>query len=415
MFSTFERFIAFRYLRSRRRQGFISVNAWFSFLGILLGVATLIIVMAVMAGFREQLLARILGVNAHLTVYGTGGALADFDAVAARARQMPGVLSAIPVIEGQVFATASDRGSAALVRGIRREDLERKPLVGRNIRMGSLEDFQGRDAIMIGNRMRERFGLQIGDPITVYSPRGSDTAFGTMPRLKTYTVVAVFEVGMSEYDNSIMFMPLEAAQLFFQHQNTVSGVELALANPDQSRDLAILVRQTFGTETVRPWDWQDANSTLFNALQVEKNVMFLILTLIILVAAFSEVSMLFMLVNDKSRAIAIMRTMGAGRGAVMRIFFLIGATIGVIGTAIGFVVALAFCLNIEAIRQFLQRLTGTQLFSPEIYFLSQLPAKIVWSDVAWVTVTALILSVLAPIYPAWRAARVDPVEALRYE
>lgn len=415
MFSAFERFIAFRYLRSRRRQGFISVNAWFSFLGILLGVATLIIVMAVMAGFREQLLARILGVNAHLTIYGTSGALADFDTVAMRARTMPGVRSAIPVIEGQVFATASDRGTAALVRGIRREDLELKPLIGRNIRMGSLQDFQGRDAIMIGNRMRERFGLQIGDPITVYSPRGNDTALGTMPRLKTYTVVAVFEVGMSEYDNSIMFMPLEAAQIFFQHENTVSGVELTLTNPDQSRDIAMLVRQTFGTDTVRPWDWQDANSTLFNALQVEKNVMFLILTLIILVAAFSEVSMLFMLVNDRARAIAIMRTMGASQGAVMRIFFLIGATIGVVGTAIGFAVAVVFCLNIESIRQFLQSLTGTQLFSPEIYFLSQLPARIVWSDVVWVTATALILSVLAPVYPAWRAARVDPVEALRYE
>lgn len=415
MFTTFERFVAFRYLRSRRRQQFISVNAWFSFLGILLGVATLIIVMAVMTGFRQELMMRILGVNSHLTILGTGGALADFDAVAARARQMPGVRTAIPMVEGQVFATANNAGIGALVRGLRLDDVRRKPLIARNIRSGTLENFHGRDAIMIGNRMRERFGLQVGDPITVYSPRGTDTAFGTVPRLKTYTVVAVFEVGMSDFDNSVMFVPLEAAQLFFQHANTVTGVELTLADPNASRNLAALVEQTFGSDLVRAWDWQSANSTLFGALLVQKNVLFLILTLIILVAAFSKVSMLFMLVNDKSRAIAIMRTMGSSRGAIMRIFFLLGAAIGTAGTLIGLAVGVVFCWNIESIRQFLQSLTGTQLFAPEIFFLSQLPATIVWNDVVLVIGTSLVLSVLAPIYPAWRAASTDPVEALRHE
>ncbi|HEX9461963.1 MAG TPA: lipoprotein-releasing ABC transporter permease subunit [Alphaproteobacteria bacterium] len=414
-FNTFERMMAMRYLRARRQEGFISVIAGFSLLGIALGVATLIIVMAVMNGFRAELLGRILGLNGHLTVYSQGGPLTDFDHVAEQLRHVPGVVMASPLVEGQVMATANGSAGGALVRGMRPEDLKARTLISSHIVRGSLDDFTGDDAAVIGLRMAQKFGVSAGDRVTLISPQGNATAFGTMPRVRAYRVAAIFNVGMYEYDSSFVYLPLEAAQVFFQlTPQQVTGVEVMVQNPDRIFEERLEISRALGGG-VRIFDWQQANSSFFNAVQVERNVMFLILTLIIVVAAFNIISSMIMLVKDKSADIAILRTMGASRGAVLRIFFLAGTSVGVIGTVTGFVLGILFCANIETIRQWLQKLTGTTIFDPTIYFLSQLPAKVDPVEVAQIVVMALALSVLATIYPSWRAARLDPVEALRYE
>ena len=414
IFNPFERMMAGRYLRARRQEGFISVIAGFSLLGIALGVATLIIVMAVMNGFRAELLGRILGLNGHLTVYGAGQALSDYDKSVETLKRLPDVISATPLVEGQVMATANNVAAGALVRGIRPEDLRARTLISSHIKSGDLNNFVGEDAIIVGTRMAQKFGLTIGDTVTLISPQGSVTAFGTVPRMRGYKIVALFEVGMFEYDSSYIYMPLEAAQLYFRLPNAVSGIEVMVRDPDRSGQMRRIIAEALGPG-FRPFDWQQANASFFNAVQVERNVMFLILTLIILVAAFNIISSLIMLVKDKSKDIAILRTMGASRGSVLRIFFLCGASVGVIGTILGFLLGVAFCSNIENIRQWLQTLTGTDLFNPTVYFLSQLPAKMDTVEVVQVVAMALGLSFLATIYPAWRAARLDPVEALRYE
>ncbi|MCZ8313179.1 MAG: lipoprotein-releasing ABC transporter permease subunit [Magnetospirillum sp.] len=413
-FDSFERTVALRYLRSRRQEGFISVIAWFSLGGIALGVATLIIVMAVMNGFRAELLGRILGLNGHLTVYGQGVPLADWEGAAARIRALPDIVDAAALVEGQVMATANNVASGALVRGIAPADMARRTLIVSNIKSGSLADFAGDDAAMIGARMAQRMGLALGDRITLISPQGNVTAFGTMPRLRAFRVAAIFEVGMFEYDNSFVFLPLEAAQLFFRQEGQATGIEVFVKDPQRVWLARSAILQAAG-QPVRAYDWQQANSSFFNAVQVERNVMFLILTLIILVAAFNIVSSLIMLVKDKTRDIAILRTMGASSGSVLRIFLMAGTAIGVLGTLGGLVLGLLFNANIESIRQLLQAMTGTQLFSPEVYFLAQLPSKSDPREVVEVVAMALGLSFLATIYPAWRAARLDPVEALRYE
>ena len=413
-FDAFERTVALRYLRSRRQEGFISVIAWFSLGGIALGVATLIIVMAVMNGFRAELLGRILGLNGHLTVYGQGVPLADWEGAAARIRALPDIVDAAALVEGQVMATANNVASGALVRGIAPADMARRTLIVSNIKSGSLADFAGDDAAMIGARMAQRMGLALGDRITLISPQGNVTAFGTMPRLRAFRVAAIFEVGMFEYDNSFVFLPLEAAQLFFRQEGQATGIEVFVKDPQRVWLARSAILQATG-QPVRAYDWQQANSSFFNAVQVERNVMFLILTLIILVAAFNIVSSLIMLVKDKTRDIAILRTMGASSGSVLRIFLMAGTAIGVLGTLGGLVLGLLFNANIESIRQLLQAMTGTQLFSPEVYFLAQLPSKSDPREVVEVVAMALGLSFLATIYPAWRAARLDPVEALRYE
>lgn len=414
MFGPFERMIAGRYLRARRKEGFVSVIAGFSLLGIGLGVATLIIVMAVMNGYREDIMDRILGVNGHIDIRGVEYSIADYDDRVDAIKGVPGVQSVMPQITGQVMATTSGVSSGAVVRGVRGEDLAARTVVSENIVQGSLPAFARGEGIMIGVRMAERFRVNIGDTLTLISPKGNVTAFGTAPRLKGYPIVGLFDVGMSDFDSNIIFMPLELAQTYFKYPGSVTGIEIQVDDPDQARFIAREIMDISGPG-VRVLSWEQTNSTFFNALQVERNVMFLILTLIIIVAAFNIISGMIMLVKDKGRDIAILRTMGATRGMVMRVFFLAGASVGVTGTILGLILGVLFCENIESIRQVLEKMTGTELFSAEIYFLSQIPAVMDWSEVLSVVLMALGLSFAATIYPSWRAAKTDPVEALRYE
>jgi lipoprotein-releasing system permease protein len=413
IFNTFERMVAFRYLRARRQEGFVSVIAIFSLLGIALGVATLIIVMSVMNGFRADLLSRVLGLNGDLGVYAMAGPLTDYQAAAKKVAAVPGVTAAMPIVEGQVMAT-TDRGAAgALVRGIHPRDLRDLRLVAGHIIAGSLADF-GDDKIAVGYRLAQRLGVVIGGHVTLISPQGTATAFGTMPRLKTYEVAALFDVGMYEYDNSYVYVPLSAAQIFFRVAEGASYLQVFVRDPDQVWHQARAIDAALDGH-VRILDWQQWNSSLFNAVEIERNVMFLILTLIIVVAAFNIISSMIMMVKDKGRDIAILRTMGASRGMVLRIFMLSGASIGIVGTLAGLVLGVAFTHNIEAIREFVQSIVGVNLFSAEIYFFTRIPARIDWNEVSAVVGMALGLSFLATLYPSWRAARLDPVEALRYE
>ena len=414
MFSPFEWMVAMRYLRARRQEGFISVIAWFSLLGIALGVATLIIVMSVMNGFRQELLSRILGVNGHLSVYGVERSLANYDRLSGQVAEVEGIVRVTPIIEGQVMASANDQATGALVRGLKPEDLRARAILADNIQFGDLDDFMGLDSVLIGTRLAQKLRLNVGDKITLISPEGNITAFGTVPRLRSYKIAALFKVGMHEYDSSFIFMPLAAAQKYFKLPQAVNYLDVVIAEPDKARAKMREVWRAVGAQG-RIYDWQQSNSSFFNAIQVERNVMFLILTLIIVVAAFNIISSLIMLVKDKGRDIAILRTMGATRGMIMRVFFLSGASVGVFGTFAGLILGLAFAENIETIRHWIQTFTGTELFAAEIYFLSQLPAEVDSGEVVTVVSMGLVLSFLATLYPSWRAARLDPVEALRYE
>jgi lipoprotein-releasing system permease protein len=416
MFGPFERTVAARYLRARRGERFVSVIAGFSLVGIALGVATLIIVMSVMNGFRQELLARILGLNGHLGIYAVSEPLRGYDDIVRRAKALSGVTAAMPMVEGQALFT-TDRGGAlgGVVRGLRQEDLQSLHVVSDHILAGSLQDFKGDDAVAIGIGLAQRLGLGVGGKLTLVSPQGSATAFGTVPRIRAYTVAAIFQVGFNEADTGIAFMPLQAAQIFFLVRDGATQVEVMVRDPDAVGAVNREIQSALAGLSVRVVDWTQSNNSLFAAVEVERNVMFLILTLIILVAAFNVVSSLIMMVKDKTRDIAVLRTMGAGAGAVLRIFLMCGASVGIAGTVAGTLLGIVFCRNIETIRQWLQSLTGTNLFNPEVYFLSQLPAVLDWHEVLQVIGMALALSLLATLYPSWRAARTDPVEALRHE
>jgi len=414
-FSAFERMVAWRYLRSRRKEAFISVIAGFSFIGIMLGVATLIIVMAVMNGFRTELISRILGINGHMIVQPIDGPLNNYPELATKFSGVKGVTMAIPMVEGQVLAQGvGDSSTGALVRGIRADDLSKMKSVSGHIQSGDLVGFASGSGVAIGSRMAEQLGITVGGTITLTSPNGDVTPLGMNPRVKAYTVSAIYEIGMSEYDSTIIFMPLEEAQLFFNAEGLVQSIEIFVEHPDVVEELRQPIEDAAGRQ-IFITDWRDRNKTFFSTLEVQSNVMFMILSLIVLVAALNIISGLIMLVKDKGSDIAILRTMGATSGSVMRIFFMTGAAIGVAGTVAGVALGVVVCLNIESIRQFFSWISGTTIFSPELYFLNQLPADMNADETALVVVMALTLSFLATIFPAWRASRLDPVQALRYD
>ncbi len=414
-FSGFERLVAWRYLRSRRKEASISVIAGFSLVGIMLGVAALIIVMAVMNGFRAELFKQILGFNGHVVVQPIDSPLNDYADLAKKFSAVPGVMMALPLVEGETLASGrGGSGTGALVRGIRAEDLTKLKSVSDHVVSGDIVGFASGQGVLVGSRLARQLGLTVGDQITLTAPDGDVTPFGVNPRVKAYTISGIFEVGMSEYDSSVVFMPLEEAQVFFNAEGIVEKIELFITNPDDVDQLRPKIEEAAGRQIFLT-DWRQVNATFFSALQVERNTMFMILTLIVLVAALNIISGLIMLVKDKGSDIAILRTMGATSGAIMRIFFMTGAAIGVVGTLAGVILGVLVCLNIESIRQFFSWISGTVIFNPEVYFLSKLPAQMNLGETISVIVMALTLSFLATIFPAWRASRLDPVQALRYE
>ena len=413
-FAPFEWMLALRYLRARRREGFISVIAGFSFVGIMLGVATLIIVMSVMNGFRKELFDKILGLNGHMIVRPIGRDFTDYADVANKIKAVRGVKAVLPVVEGQVLMTTPVSSNGVYVRGIREADLKSLEGVSSKVFFGTLDGFDHSGGLAIGTRLANALNLRVGDEVTLVSPRGASTPFGTAPRVKRYPVAAIFEIGMSEYDATIAFLPLEEAQKYFNVPNAAHVLEVVIDNPDHVDEIRPALNAASGGEMLIT-DWRERNATFYNTLNVERNVMFMILTLIVLVAALNIISGMIMLVKDKGRAIGILRTMGASQGAIMRIFFVTGSSIGIAGTLAGLLLGVLICRNIDSIRQFIAWATNTVLFDPNVYFLSRLPAEMDTGEIVSIVAMALSLSVLATLYPSWRAARLDPVQALRYE
>ena len=416
IFNRFEWQIAGRYIRSRRREGVISLIAWASFLGIMIGVATLIIVMAVMNGFRADLLERILGVGGHAVVRPYGGAFQSQKEVVDRLVQLDGVQRVTPVLEAQVMVSVGTTARGAILRGVDKALIPQLPVLTDNKVLGDLsrvgEIENTTPGIAIGQRMAEIYGLEIGMPLSLIAPKGAKTPFGTAPRVRQYSVESIFEVGLSDYDATFIYTDMNTVSDLTGTSTDMAALEIDVAQPDKIQDLRPAIDRAVG-EAGWVRDWQQTNAALSGALKVERNVMFLILTMILLVASLNIVSGLVMLVKDKSRDIAILRTMGMKRGAILRIFFITGASIGVIGTLVGVIVGVVFCQNIEAIRQLISTLTGTELFPSEIYFLNELPAKIIVEDVVMVAGLSLALSFLSTLYPSWRAASLAPVEVLR--
>jgi len=412
MLAPVERLIALRYLWARRKEGFISVIAGFSLLGICVGVATLIIVLSVMSGFRQEVLNRLLGVNGHLNLAAAGRNLDGFDNAAAEVAKVPGVVAVYPTVDGNVMATATHYAAGALVHAIRQEDLRKNRLI--RIIGGGLEQFSGKSVVAIGSRLAERLHIKVDDTVTLIQPQNSCTVLGCIPRSKTYDVIAIFEVGMSIYDERIIYMPLEAGQLFLQAKNAATALVITVDNPDDVFPIGRAIFEATGSR-FRIIDWQQQYAGYFAWLDVQRNVLALIMALIVVVAALNVISGQVLLVRDKTREIAILRTMGATRGAVLRIFLMCGIGVGIVGTAAGVGLAVLFCDNIEAIRQWLQEVAHITLFPPDVYFLKELPARLSVGNVVGVVALSLGLSFLATSYAAWRAARLDPVEALRYE
>jgi lipoprotein-releasing system permease protein len=414
-FARFEWMLAGRYLRARRREGFISIIAIFSFLGIMLGVATLIIVMAVMNGFHNELLGKVLGTNGHVVINPVRSApLRDYDAIAKKLGAIDGVVHIMPLVEGQVMFSTPAKATGGLVRGVREAELQGLVAISDNVRFGTIEGFDQNNGVAIGTRLANELGIKLGGLVSLVSPRGSQTPFGTAPRVRTYKVVAIFEIGMSTYDAGMMFMPLPLAQLFLNKSGTADAIEIMVNDPDNVASYLADISAAAGPNT-SVGDWRQRNASFFSALQVEANVQFLVLSLIVLVAALNIISGMIMLVKDKTRDIAVLRTMGASRGAMMRVFFITGSSIGIAGTVAGTLLGVLVCENIESVRQFISWLTNTELFSPELYYLSKMPADMDVGEVIKIVGMAMGLSVLATIYPSWRASRLDPVEALRYE
>ncbi|HJV42457.1 lipoprotein-releasing ABC transporter permease subunit [Caulobacter sp.] len=417
-FSRWERSVARRYLFAKRKNGGVALISIISFCAVMLAVFALITVMSVMNGFRAELLGRILGFNGHLYAQSPMINGPDRDTVIRRIKAAPGVVQAAPMVEAQAMVIGPSQVTGAIVRGVTTSDLRYMSLIAGNIKQGSLAGFgegeYGGDVVLIGDRMAQSLGVRPGDAITLISPSGPATAFGSSTREKNYIVGGLFSVGMSQFDEAFVYMPLEQAQLFFGRDTSVDYVEIKVDDPDKAKDLKHDVEVASGPGALVS-DWQDKNHSYFTALQVERKVMRLILFCIVAIATLNIISSLVMLVKNKGKDIAILRTMGAGQGAILRIFLMAGASIGVAGTLCGLALGVVFCAYITPIQNFVEWATGTAVFSADVYMLSHIPAKIDWTEVCGIVAASALMSVLATLPPAWRASRLDPVEALRYE
>jgi len=416
MFKKLEFVIANRYLRSKRKEGFISVTAIFSFVGIMIGVATLIIVMSVMNGFRYELVNRILGINAHLTVYGRSQGIENFDEVTKSLSEVSGVKYVNPLVEAQAMISSPSKNLGGLIKGIRLQDLQNKQLISQNILAGDIKKIDNREEVVIGSALAQNMNLQVGDILKIISGETNNSILGAIPRVKSYKVAGIFESGIYEYDSTTIFMNFSMAQTHFKQQNKASAIEIFVDDATKLDEIKLRVFKVLTNYSGLYFiDWQQSNSSFIDALKVERTVMFLILTLIILVAAFNIISSMIMLVKDKNKNIALLRTMGMQKSSILRIFLICGSSIGFVGTFFGFVIGVLFSTNINTIKHFLEGLTGANLFNPAIYFLSTLPAKVFVSDVVLIVSMSLIISFLATLYPAYKASKADPAEILRYE
>jgi len=410
-FASFEWKIAFRYLRSKKKEGFISIISLFSLIGIMLGVATLIIVLAVMNGFRSELLDKILGINGHITIQSYGSDIDRYDEIREEIGFIDNVYSVVPTIYSQVMVSSGEQTAGAIIKAINYTQIERVPKIDESL---TIDRYQEKEGLLIGSGMARSLMLGLGDSLTLISPKGSQTPFGTTPRIKSYPITGIFNIGMSEYDSNFVYMPLQEAQKYFNKKNKVNTIEVFLDNPEQI-DLALIKIREIVDGVGYVSSWRDQNKTFFTALEVERDLMFIIVSLIVLVAGLNIISSLIMLVKDKNSDIAILRTIGASKNSIIRIFFITGSFIGVAGTTLGVIIGILFCQNIDAIRLFISKITGTELFSPEMYYLAKLPAEIDNYELLSVVTMALSFSILASIYPSWKASKIDPVEVLRNE
>lgn len=416
MFSKLEFLIAFRYLKSKRKEGFISITAIFSFVGIMIGVATLIVVMSVMNGFRYELVNRILGVNSHLTIYSKNSQIHDYQLLTDQVKKISGVKYVNPIVESQAMLSSKAKNAGGLIKAVRLEDLKNKKLISENIRAGDIEKMSEKNSVLIGAAVAQNLNLKIGDPIKIISAEVAETIVGAIPRIKTYEVAGVFESGLYEYDSTTVFVNFEMAQTHFRFPNSVSGVEIFVEDPTELDKIKQAIYPILAQSSdLYAVDWQQSNSGFIDALKVESTVMFLILTLIILVAAFNIISSMIMLVNDKNKNIALLRTLGMSKSGVMRIFLICGSSIGFVGTFLGLIIGVLFSANINNIKLWLESFTDATLFNPAIYFLSTLPSKVFISDVVVIVGMSLAISFLATLYPAFKASKANPAEILRYE
>jgi lipoprotein-releasing system permease protein len=413
--SRYERMIARRYLLPGKGEGFIFLVASISLVAVMLGVAALLIVMSVMNGFRAELFDKIVGLNGHAVIQGYGGRLPEWQEIVRQAKATPGVTQAVPLVEQPLMASYEGRVEGVLVRGMRREDILSNPTLQGKVISGALESLRpGSGNVAIGARLAEALGATVGGSITIISPQGQTTPFGTVPRIVDYTVSAIFEVGVYDYDKAFVVMPIEDAQTLLMLRDDVGMVEIETENAERVGEiLAPLASQVTGRAAVS--DWRTMNASLFEALAVERVAMFVVLSLIILVAVFNILSSLIMLVRAKTRDIAILRTMGATRRGLMKVFMTVGVTIGTLGTVAGLVLGAIFLFFRQGVVDFIQVLTGQNLWDPSIRFLTELPAKTDPFEVMAVTIMALGFSFLATLYPAFKAASTDPVQVLRYE
>ena len=407
-----ELLIAWRYIKSKRKEKAISAIAAFSLAGIALGVATLIIVTSVMNGFRKEFTERVIGFNGHISMHPMSKDV-DYLKVKEELKQVNNVASVVPIIEQQGLLSNKKTVRGSLVCGIAHQDLLQKKLISQNIISGDLKNFNQEDSIVLGDALARRAGIEIGDDVIVLVPQLDETGLGAMPRKKTFKLVATFSSGMHEYDTSVSYIPLEMAQKLFKIRDNITTISVFVENPMNIADIRNKINQRYSHEFIIT-DWQSNNSSFMKAVEIERNVMFLILTLITLVASFNIISCMIMLVKDKEKDVAILRTIGLTKNAITRIFFVVGASVGVCGTLLGAIVGLLFSANIQSIQQCLEKALGTQVFSPEVYFLTHLPSLIRPIDVLITISVSLLLSCVATLYPARKASRLNPTEILRY-